>query len=306
MKIGVIGCGAIGSIFAGHLARLKDVEVYAYDLNGEHVRAINQKGLRLSGEADFSARLTATDDPAGLPRCDFGLVVTKSLHTADAIRQAAHAFDDRSAVCSVQNGAGNEEIIAGHVENVIQGTTFPAGHLVEPGHVCYDIQGDTWIGPFRPSRTSMEVVRSFADLLTRAGMRTIALEDARGAQWSKLIFNASTNPVGALTRLHHGAAADFEPTGQLFDDLVDEGIAVAGVLGITLDSDPKEMIRKAAKAPGKHNASMLQDILAGRPTEVDFMNGAIVRCGQEAGVPTPLNQAMWALIKGLEKSWTNP
>ena len=134
-------------------------------------------------------------------------------------------------------------------------------------------------------------------------MNTKALADARGAQWTKLIFNASTNPVGALTRLHHGAATFFPPTGDLFTALIAEGEAVAQALGIQLDSDPRTFVLKGASAPGKHKASMLQDVLAGRQTEIDFMSGAIVKAGEQTGVPTPLNRAMWALIKGLEKSW---
>ncbi len=306
MKICVVGCGAIGGIFAGHLACLADVEVYAFDVNRELVEAINAKGLRLSGEADFISGPRAVSDPQQLPRCDFGLVVTKSMHTRAAMQAVASVFDGDSAVCSVQNGVGNEEIMAEHVGHVIRGTTFPAGHVVQPGHVCFDIQGSTWIGPFEPSGTPMSKVFALADVLNRAGLHTIPLEDARGAQWTKLIFNASTNPVGALTRLHHGAATFFGPTGELFDRLIDEGQAVADALGITLDGDPKALVKKAANAPGKHNASMLQDILAGRPTEVDFLNGAIVRMGRERGVPTPLNEAMWALVRGLEHSWTNP
>jgi len=137
-------------------------------------------------------------------------------------------------------------------------------------------------------------------------MNTVALADARGAQWAKLIFNAGTNPVGALTGLHHGAASFFPPTGELFSALIDEGLAVAKALGIELHNDPKQMVMKAANAPGKHKASMLQDILARRQTEVDFMNGAIVEWGKKLGVPTPLNLAVWQLIKGLEHSWTNP
>jgi 2-dehydropantoate 2-reductase len=220
--------------------------------------------------------------------------------------QAAHIFDDGSAVCSVQNGVGNEEIIAEYVKFVIRGTTFPAGHPIAPGHVGYDIKGDTWIGPFEPTQTSMEKVEQLAGLLTRAGMNTIALKDARGAQWTKLIFNASTNPVGALTLLHHGAATRFGPTGQLFNDLIAEGEAVAKKLGIELHGDPRNLVQKGASAPGKHRASMLQDVLAKRQTEVDFMNGAIVQSGEKNDVPTPLNRAMWQLIKGLEHSWNDP
>jgi 2-dehydropantoate 2-reductase len=306
MRICIIGCGAVGSIFAAHLARLDGVEVWAYDVIREHVEAINRNGLRLSGAAEFTARLNAASDPAQIPRCDYGIVATKSIHTRQAMEQAARIFDDRSAVCSVQNGVGNEEIIAEHVRYVIRGTTFPAGHLIEPGHVGFDIKGDTWIGPFEPTHTPMQRVEELAGTLTRSGMHTIALPDARGAQWTKLIFNAATNPVGALTRLHHGAATAFEPTGELFKALIEEGKRVARALGIELHGEPWELVVKGANAPGQHKASMLQDIEAGRQTEVDFMNGAIVHWGERTGVATPLNRAIWALIKGLEHSWTKP
>ena len=306
MRICVIGCGAVGSLFAAHLARAGKCEVFAYDVSPPHVDAINARGLRLSGAADFTARLRASSNAKELPRCDYGIVATKSTHTQIAIAQTAHLFDERSAVCSVQNGVGNEELIAERVKYVIRGTTFPAGHIVEPGHVGYDIKGDTWIGPFEPTKTPMTMVNELAALLTDSGMNTVALADARGAQWAKLIFNAGTNPVGALTGLHHGAASFFQPTGELFSALIDEGLAVAKALGIELHNDPKQMVMKAANAPGKHKASMLQDILAHRQTEVDFMNGAIVEWGKKLGVPTPLNLAVWQLIKGLEHSWTNP
>ena len=306
MRICIVGCGAVGSLFAAHLARLDDVEVYAYDVNRDHVGAINRDGLRLSGVADFTSRLKAAADPAEIPRCDYGIVATKAIHTRRAVEQTARVFDTASAVCSVQNGVGNEEIIAEYVKYVIRGTTFPAGHLIAPGHVGFDIKGDTWVGPFEPTSTPMSMVTALAETLTRSGMNTIALPDARGAQWTKLIFNAATNPVGALTRLHHGAATLFPPTGELFTALIEEGEAVARALGIKLHGDPRDMVIKGAKAPGKHKASMLQDVEAGRQTEVDFMNGAIVNWGEKTGVTTPLNRAIWQLIKGLEHSWTNP
>lgn len=303
MRICIVGCGAVGSLFAAHLARAGKHEVWAYDVSREHVDAINRSGLRLSGAADFTARLRATSDAGELPPCDYGIVATKAIHTRSAIAQTAPAFGPDSAVCSVQNGVGNEEIIAEHVRYVIRGTTFPAGHIIAPGHVGFDIRGDTWIGPFEPTATPINKVEALAAAMTEGGMNTLALADARGAQWTKLIFNASTNPVGALTRLHHGAATFFAPTGDLFNALIAEGEAVAKALGIKLDADPRTLVLKGANAPGKHKASMLQDVLASRQTEVDFMNGAIVKAGEQAGVPTPLNKAMWALVKGLEISW---
>jgi 2-dehydropantoate 2-reductase len=306
MRICIVGCGAVGSLFAAHLAKAGEAEIWAYDVWKEHTDAIRQNGLKLSGAAEFTSKLNATSDPKGLPRCDYGIVATKAIHTRHAIGETAHAFGDNSAVCSVQNGVGNEEILAEHVRYVIRGTTFPAGHPIAPGHIGYDIKGDTWIGPFEPTQTPMNKVEELAGLMSRAGMNTIALPDARGAQWTKLIFNASTNPVGALTLLHHGAATRFAATGNLFDDLIAEGEAVARALHIELHGDPRQMVQKGANAPGKHRASMLQDVLAKRPTEVDFMNGAIVRWGAQVGVPTPLNRALWELVKGLEHSWTDP
>lgn len=306
MNICVIGCGAIGSLFAAHLGRNEDVEVYAYDVWQEHVDAINETGLTLSGEANFTVPITASTTADDFPSCDYGIVATKSIHTRSAIEDTHSLFEEDSAVCSVQNGLGNEEIIAEHVNFVIRGTTFPAGSVVEPGHVEFEINGDTWIGPFEPTETPMGMVEELADAITAGGLNTVAEEDARGAQWSKLIFNASTNPVGALTRLHHSAATYFEPTGDLFEELIAEGEAVADALGIELHGDPRDMVQKGADAPGEHKASMFQDILAERTTEVDFMNGAIMEKGQEVDVPTPYNQSMWALIKGLEHSWSNP
>ncbi len=244
MRIAVIGCGAVGSLFAAHLAKAGEVEVWAYDVWGEHIGAIHNNGLRISGAADFTAHLNATADPKSLPRCDFGIVATKAIHTKAAIAQVTN--------------------------------------------------------------TPYSKVEQLAGFITRSGMNTIPLQDARGAQWAKLIFNASTNPVGALTLLHHRAATRFPPTGQLFNDLIAEGEAVAAKLGIKLHGDPRQLVEKGANAPGKHRASMLQDVLAKRRTEVDFMNGAIAQSGEKVGIPTPLNKALWQLIKGLEYSWQDP
>jgi 2-dehydropantoate 2-reductase len=300
VRVCVVGCGAIGSLFAAHLAQDDGVEVWAFDLQTDHVDAMNERGLRISGESELVGRVRATTDADALPACEYGIVATKSLHTAAAIDTTANAFRD-AAVASVQNGAGNEELIAEHVARVIRGTTFPAGHLVEPGHVAQDTGGKTWIGPFEPAPAGMEEVERLAATLTRTGMETLAMPDARGAQWTKLIFNAATNPIGALTGLTHGRACEVEPLRRLITGLVDEGKAVADALGIVLDSDPDELVDHAAKVAYDHKASMLQDVEAGRATEVDFLNGGIVRFGRETGVPTPLNQAIAALMKGLER-----
>ena len=305
VRVCIVGAGAVGGLFAAHLAQVDHVEVWAYDVNQRHVDAINRDGLRLTGEADIVGHLQATTDPAALPPCDFGVVATKSMFTGEAIAHTAHAFA-QGAVASVQNGVGNEEAIAEHVDRVIRGTTFPAGRVVEPGVVQMDVRGDTWLGPFEPRPASMGEVSRLAEAISAGGMNTKALEDARGAQWTKLIFNAATNAVGALTRLTHGRVVELPETRRLVSELVAEGTAVADALGITLDSDPDALVDHAAQVAYEHRASMLQDILAERPTEIDALNGGIVRFGSAQGVPTPLNEAIAALIKGLEHSWRQP
>ena len=304
MRVTIVGCGAVGSLFAANLAQLDDVEVWAFDLDREHVAAINEHGLRLSGAGEVVGKLRATTDAAELPPSDFGIVATKCMHTAPAIEATAAAFANGS-VCSVQNGVGNEEVLAQHVERVIRGTTFPAGRVVEPGHVQWDVKGDTTIGPFEPRPAPMADIDQLADACTRGGMPTQAVADARGPQWRKLIFNAATNPIGALTGLTHGRVVEDAGLRRLVSQLVDEGKAVAAAQGIELDADPEELIDHAARpdVAYDHKASMLQDVEARRPTEIDYLNGGISRFGREQSVPTPMNDAVTALIKGLDASW---
>jgi 2-dehydropantoate 2-reductase len=304
VKVCIVGCGAVGSLFAANLARLDDVEVWAFDVSQAHVDAINAHGLRLTGAGDVVGHPRATTDPDELPPCNFGIVATKGMHTDGAVAATARAFTN-GAVASVQNGVGNEEVVARYVPRVIRGTTFPAGKVLEPGVVQWDVKGDTTFGPFEPQPASAGEIEALADACTRAGMPTTAVADARPAQWRKVIFNSATNPVGALTRLTHGRVCERPDLRALVSALVDEGKAVAAAQGITLDADPEELIDHAAKpdVAYDHKASMLQDVEARRATEIDFLNGGIGRVGRELGVPTPLNDAITSLIKGLEASW---
>jgi 2-dehydropantoate 2-reductase len=303
VRICIVGCGAVGSLFAANLAQLDDVEVWAYDASREHVDAINAQGLRLSGAGEVVGRPQATTEAAALPSCDFGIVATKAMHTDAAISATAHAFEN-GCVATVQNGLGNEEALARHIACVIRGTTFPAGKIVEPGHVQWDVKGDTTLGPY--GETPLAEVMRLAEACTRAGMPTIAVDDARGPQWRKVIFNASSNPIGALTGLTHGRVCERPDLRALVSGLVTEGKAVAAAQEIVLDADPEALIDHAAKpeVAYDHKASMLQDVEARRLTEIDYLNGGIVRFGRQHGVPTPLNEAIWALVKGVEQSWS--
>jgi 2-dehydropantoate 2-reductase len=306
VRVCIVGCGAVGSLFAAALARVDGVEVWAYDLNEQHVAAINEQGLRLTGAAEVHATgVRATTRGEDVPPCEFGIVATKAMHTHAAVAATAPAFTD-AAVASVQNGVGNEEAIAPHVARVIRGTTFPAGKVVAPAIVQWDVKGETTFGPFEPKPAGAHEIAQLAEACTRGGMPSIASTDARAAQWRKVIFNASTNPIGALTGLTHGGVCERSDLRRLVSGLVDEGKAVAVAQGIELDADPEDLIDHAARpdVAYSHKASMLQDVEARRPTEVDYLNGGIARFGREHGVATPLNEAVVALIKGMEHSWT--
>jgi 2-dehydropantoate 2-reductase len=304
MRICIVGCGAVGSLFAANLGTLDDVEVWAYDLARDHVDAINRHGLRLTGAGEVSGKVRATTDASDLPPCEFGIVATKAMHTERAIAASAHAFGNGS-VATVQNGIGNEEVLARHVERVIRGTTFPAGKVNAPGVVQWDVKGDTTLGPFEPQPATQTEIERLADACTRAGMPSKAVADARGPQWRKVIFNASTNPLGALTGLTHGRVCEQQPLRRLVSQLVDEGKAVAAAQAIELDADPEELIDYAARpdVAYDHKASMLQDVEGRRQTEVDYLNGGIVEFGRRHGVATPQNETIWALVKGVEASW---
>ena len=291
MRICVVGCGAIGSLFAAHLGRLPGAEVWAFDVSAVQVRAINERGHPADRDVRWwlypPSRVQACSEGAQIPPCQLGIVAVKAQHTAAAMAATAGVFRD-AAVCSVQNGIGNEEIVARYVPRVIRGTTIVAGHVPEPGVVHLDAPGDTWLGPFEPQPARMDEVRQLAGLLTRGGLPTVALADSRGAQWTKLIFNSATSPVAALTGLTMGGLGATAEVRELVRGLVVEGRAVADALGITLDGDPMELIDDAAQHAAGHQPSMLQDVLARRATEIGVLNDGIVRQAQDVGVPVPV------------------
>ncbi len=304
-RILIVGAGAIGSLYAAHLARVAEVWVFAR--RDEHARSINERGIRVTGHNEFLADLKATTNPRELPEFDFGIVATKASQTREAFAPVAHLFS-RGAVLSAQNGLGSEEALAELMPSgyVIRGTTFMSGTRFADDHVHYELNTATWMGPFEPTNTPFALVEELAALLNASGLKAEALRDARPAQWSKLIFNASVNSVSALTELphspHFAAEAEFSDLGHLLHQLIDEGKTVAAALGIELHEDPWAMNCIGART--NHPPSMLYDVRHHHPTEVDFLGGAIAREAQRAGVPAPLQTALYRLIKAKEASWT--
>jgi 2-dehydropantoate 2-reductase len=210
-------------------------------------------------------------------------------------------------VLSAQNGLGSEETIASLTRGyVIRATTFMSGTRHTDTHVQYELDTPTWMGPFEPSGTPFAVVKEAADLIIAAGLKAQALEDARPAQWSKLIFNSSVNSVAALTGLPHSPhfadESAFSGLGHLLHALIREGRQVAEAGGIHLHEDPWEMNKIGAMT--NHPPSMLYDVRHHLATEVDFLSGAIAREAERIGASAPLHTAVYRLIKAKEASWT--
>ena len=303
-RICIIGCGSIGSLYAAHLAKV--AEVWAFVRRPEHAEALNKNGLHVSGTHEFHANLSASHDPAKLPQFDFGIVASKATQTAEAVRPVAHLFKN-GAILSAQNGLGGEEIIADLSKTfVMRGTTFMSGTRHSDTHVQYELDTATWMGPFEPTKTPFAVVQEAVNLICASGLKAVALEDARPAQWSKLIFNASVNAVAALTELphsfHFAAEKEFGDLGHLLHALIDEGKQVAAGLGIELHEDPWEMNKIGAQTD--HPPSMLYDVRHKLKTEVDFLGGAIAREARRVRISAPLHTALYRLIKGKEAAWT--
>jgi 2-dehydropantoate 2-reductase len=302
-RVCIVGAGVIGSLYAGHLAQLCDVSVLTR--RREHADALTREGLRVSGKSERHARVTAAADPAALPEPELAIVATK----ATGLRGAAQALEGRfpgATVMTVLNGLGAEEIVREHGDwPIVSAVTFMSGTKHSDTHVEYILDTETWLGPYE--NTPFECVEEIADTIIASGLKAEALPGLRSAQWSKLIFNAAVNPVAALTGLPHDPhfAAEEEPTdlGHLVHGLVQEGKAVAEAAGIELHDDPWEMNVLATQRGSAHYPSMLEDVDARRPTEIELITGSVVREAERYGVPVPLHSALHALVKGKESSW---
>jgi 2-dehydropantoate 2-reductase len=308
-RVCVVGAGVIGSLYAGHLASRAEVSVLTR--RPEQAHALNNGGLRISGKSRLTARVHATADPVDLLDFDLGILATK----ATQLEEAARALSGRAPsamMMTVQNGLGGEELLRAHRDwPLISAVTFMSGVRHSDTHVEYELDTETWLGPFAGT-TTYEQAQEIEQLLVGCGLRARAFPDLRPAQWSKLIFNATVNTVAALTNLPHvsafAAIEESTDLGLLVRDLMDEGKAVAAAAGVPLHEDPWQMnvhaVQRgetlAAQGDYAHVPSMLEDVRSHRPTEVDFITGALVREAEQHGVPVPLHTAMYRLVKARE------
>ena len=302
-RVCIVGGGVIGSLFAGHLASVCEVSMLTR--RSEHADALNGDGLRVSGKSERHARIAAAADPARLAPFDVGIVATK----AGGLRAAAASLQGRfpeATIVTVLNGLGAEEIVREHGDwAIVSGVTFMSGTKHSDTHVEYILDTKTWLGPY--GDTPYERVQEIADTIVASGLKAEALPDLRPAQWSKLVFNASVNPVAALTGLPHDPhfAAEESATdlGRVVHGLVDEGKAVAGAAGIELHDDPWEMNVLATQRGSAHYPSMLEDVEAHRETEIELITGSLIREAERHQVDVPLHRMLYALVRGKEESW---
>ena len=301
-RVCVVGAGVIGSLFAGHLGRIAEVSVLCR--REEHALALNDSGLRVSGRADFTVPVTAACSAAELPVPDLVIVATKANGLEEAAASLAGHWP-KAAVMTVLNGLGAEEVVAGRGEwAILSAVTFISGTKHSDTHVQYILDTETWIGPYldAPYQLACEA----GELIGRSGLAVEVLADLRPAQWSKLIFNATVNGVAALTGLPHDfhfAEEELGELGRLVRGLMDEGKAVAAAADVELHDDPWAMNVLATQRGHAHFPSMLEDVEAGRATEIELINGALVREARSHGVEAPLQEAVYALVRGREAGY---
>ncbi len=301
-RILVVGCGAIGGVFAAALARA--AEVVAFDTNVAHVRAIEADGLRVVGAGgERTIRLAAIHDPGRLAGQQFDAVLflIKSKATALAVSQLRPVLDSRPLLITLQNGMGNSDVLLGVPGCVVaRGVTMDAGRYVGPGCVEHLLRGKTWLGPLKGS---VEDLQWFADACSAADLSLELIADPMGAVWAKFLFNSVMNPIGALLLGVNAARYESPEVCTLIDDMTVEGERVIRALGGSFAFDPMDYVKKvrAGAAPiSKHAGSMALDIARGAPTEIDELTGFLVREGERLGIPVPACKTVYRLVKGLE------
>lgn len=307
----VAGAGAIGSLFAGHLASVAVSTVLTR--REDHASRLNKEGLKISGKTQRHAQVLASTDPSALGDVDLVIVATKAGAVEETARSMAGHFPN-ALVMTVQNGLGLEDIVAGYGNwPLISAVTFMSGNRHSDVHVEYELDTATWMGPWAGRSPGNEQVQAVASLIEASGLKAAAFPDLLPAQWSKLIFNAAINSISAVSDLPHvkayAARERLEDLGHTVRAMMDEGRAVAAAVGIELHEDPWNMNIEATSRGRTgseeyaHAPSMLEDVRARRLTEIDWITGAIVRAAERTGLKVPITETLYRLVKAREASW---
>lgn len=300
MKITVIGSGAMGCLFGGLLAEA-GVHVQLLDVWPEHVRVLNAEGLSILRDGEERViRVQAFTDPAEIRQADLALIFVKHAQTREAAEIAVRVLENSGCILTLQNGMGNAEVLAdvAGAGRVLCGTTAQGAMLLGPGRIQHSGAGPTTIGMWDQER--QPVVDEVAQVFCAAGISTSGGDDIRPVLWNKLFANVGINAITALTNIRNGQLLDLEPTRTLVEAAVTEAMDVARALQVDVAENGLANVFTIAEATGSNRSSMGQDVDAHRPTEIEAINGYIVRRGEELGIDVPVNRALTCLIQTLQ------
>jgi 2-dehydropantoate 2-reductase len=305
MKIVIVGPGAIGCLFAAYLAKSKE-EVWLLDKNKERAAKINESGISLEGESgSWQIKVKTSSCPQDIGKADLILICVKSFHTKATIEQIKPLLTEETKILTLQNGIGNVEIIselAGE-EKVIAGVTNEGATLIDTGKIRHAGRGETIIGTI-DGKTPVQM-RAIREIFNKVGLECKMSRDIKSLLWSKLIINVGINALSAITRLPNGKLIEYEGTRRILRDAVTEASRIAKRKRIKLIfDDPLAKAEAVCESTQNNFSSMLQDVLRKKRTEVDFINGVIVRLGQELGIDVPTNKFLLDLVKTIESSYT--
>jgi len=303
MKIVLIGPGAIGCLIAAFISRVHK-DIWLLDKSDDRATEIRRKGIRIEGiSGKWKVDVNITTRVSEIGKADLIIICTKSYDTECAMRRGRDLLDQHTYVLSLQNGIGNVEIISKYIdkEKIICGVTGLGATVLGHGHIRHAGTGKTFIGS--PAGINKDLLQEIADIFSKAGLSAEISEDIGSILWSKLMINACINPVTAITGLKNGLLIEYEETKDLIQMILSEVLCIIRAKKIDLlYENPYETVISVCRETSENISSMLQDIINKRPTEIEFINGAVVREGKALGIPTPVNESIFYLVKSLEKT----
>jgi 2-dehydropantoate 2-reductase len=301
MDIAIIGSGALGGSFGGALAQAGHAVTF-FDVNAEHVAAIQAAGLKVSGVlGEFVVAGRATTDPAAIPPADVAILLVDTNATQAGAKVAAGCLKPGGFAVTIQNGIGNVEalVAAAGAGNVCGGSTMNSAAFHGPGHVALTNLGTTTLGELNGAMTAR--IGQLADAMRAAGLPAKVSDNIMGVIWSKLVLNCALNPLAAIMGLRAGEITRSPHSGALIGQIVDEALAVVAAKGVALP-DPAIKAYILEHAFRRYNKpSMMQHVEQGRRTEIEALNGALVREARALGVPVPVNETIWRIVSGIDR-----
>lgn len=305
MKVVIVGPGAMGCLFGALFTKKKQAEVWLLDNDSKRAKTISESGIIVEGMGQtFTTKVNITSRIKDIPQCDLVILCVKSYDTETVAKTIEPLLSEDTNVLTLQNGLGNIEMIAEIVgfDRVLGGVTANGATLMADGHIRFAGKGETVIGKIGGRLTVP--MRSIRELFNKSGFSTRLSKDINGLIWSKLVINVGINALSAITRLNNGRLIESPGTREILSLVVTEAVKVAKKKRIKLiHDDPIQKVESVCRATANNLSSMLQDILKKKKTEVDYINGAIVRQGKSLGIKTPANVILTDLVKSIESAY---